>query len=92
MGLLDGIVTGIFNTSSNIFYGFSVYSKTQNPAQIGLYNITLDTMGLNATTYLGMNNYNLTLTVSVPQYQSISLNISCPINPIPTQSKCFPPK
>ena len=65
---------------THIFYGAKI------PGENGLYNLTLDTTGLNSTERENIANYILTLTVSVDGYQAESIIIECPINGIVTQT------
>jgi hypothetical protein len=81
-----GIISGRFNGSKNVFYGYDIYSYTFNEADKGLYNISLNTMGLNATSPYNpeINNYNLTITITVASFSPSSIIISTVIKPLPT--------
>jgi hypothetical protein len=82
-----GSISGRFNGTSTIFYGYDIYTQTLNDADKGYYNITLNTMGLNATTpyRLDFANYSLSITVTIVGYSPASVSISTPIKPLPTQ-------
>ncbi|MHA1475806.1 MAG: hypothetical protein ACTSQ5_11555, partial [Promethearchaeota archaeon] len=81
--LENAIVSGKFNGSDNVFYGDEIYQTTQDPDDKGLYNITVDGNGLNAT---GSEQFNYTLTISasVDGYDSTYIEITTEILPILT--------
>ncbi len=81
--LENAIISGKFNGSENIFYGFEVYQQSQDPDDKGLYNITIDANGLNATGS-GQFNYTLTISASVDGYDSTYIEITTEILPILT--------
>ncbi|QEE16527.1 carbohydrate porin [Promethearchaeum syntrophicum] len=81
--LENAIISGKFNGSENVFYGIEVYRETQNIVDKGLYNITIDATGLNATDS-GQYNYTLTISASVDGYDSTYIEISTEILPILT--------
>ncbi|MHA1766124.1 MAG: hypothetical protein ACTSVK_07665, partial [Promethearchaeota archaeon] len=87
--LEHAIISGKFNGSDNIFYGTEVYRETQNAADKGLYNITIEATGLNATG-LGQFNYTLTISASVDGYNSTYIEITTEILPILTDIDASP--
>ncbi|RLI63793.1 MAG: hypothetical protein DRO88_09000 [Promethearchaeia archaeon] len=83
--LENGIVSGTFNGSENVFYGEEIYRETQNEADKGKYRIYIDGTGLNTTNLPEFNNYTLTLTVSVDGYNSTYMKLSTRVLPVITQ-------
>jgi hypothetical protein len=81
--LENAIVSGKFNGSENVFYGIEVYQETQDVNDKGLYNISIDASGLNATGS-GQYNYTLTISASVDGYDSTYIEITTEILPILT--------
>ncbi|MHA2001951.1 MAG: hypothetical protein ACTSVU_07675, partial [Promethearchaeota archaeon] len=85
-----GTVSGTFNGSDNVFYGDEIYTETQNPADRGLYNITLDGSGLNTTNRGDIFNYTLTITVSVQSFNTTYTELSTRVLPIITSIDATP--
>ncbi|GAH37913.1 unnamed protein product, partial [marine sediment metagenome] len=75
--LEDGII--IAQLDSNVFYGLEVYSFTHNEEDKGLYNITIDTTGLDVS-----QDKTLFITSSAPGFTSSIINVTIFIDPIPT--------
>ena len=83
--LEDGVISGSFNGSDISFYAIDLYKNSQNDQDLGKYEVTFDTTGLNATNpAIGKYNYSLTISISVEGYSSITLDITTNILPIPT--------
>ena len=78
-------ITGVFNSSSMVSDGVELYPITGNPSDKGLYNITMDTTGLNSTFYPQFANYTIFITLSALNYTPSTVNISTNILPIPSQ-------
>ncbi len=81
--LENAIVSGKFNGTDNVFYGDEIYRETQNAEDKGLYNITIDATGLNATGSVQFN-YTLTISASVDGYDSTYIEVTTEILPILT--------
>ncbi|UYP45688.1 hypothetical protein NEF87_001973 [Candidatus Lokiarchaeum ossiferum] len=84
--LENGLISGTYNGSDRSFYAIDLYKNSQNDQDLGKYELTFDTTGLNATNpAIGNYNYSLTLSISAEGYSSINLEISSNILPIPTE-------
>ncbi len=83
--LEDGLISGKFNGTENVFFGIERYEYTSNVGDLGIYEIFLNTTALNASNIeRSIYNYSLTLTYSIPGFSSTSFNISTPILPVKT--------
>lgn len=78
--LEDGTI--IAQLGSNVFYGLEVYSFTHKEQDKGIYNITINTTGLNIS--LDDDNKTLYITSSAPGFTSSKINLTVFIKPIPT--------
>lgn len=83
--LRNGQISGTFNGSDIVFYGTEIYTITQQEADKGLYNITMDATGLNTTNRNDIYNYSLTISVTVDGYNSSYIQFTTEVLPISTQ-------
>ncbi len=79
----DGTIIGVIGESGNYFEAINLYELIPLPQYKGLYNLTLDTTGLNATE----NGQNKTLNIfcSTVGFVSLKINITIFIVKIPTE-------
>ncbi|MHA1273557.1 MAG: Ig-like domain-containing protein [Promethearchaeota archaeon] len=78
----DAIIIGKIGTGGNIFYGIDLYKSIPLPQNKGLYNLTLDTTGLNATE--PGKNKTLYITCYKDGYSTVEINVTIEIHKIPT--------
>jgi len=81
--ILNGVVLAHIGTSGVYVQGLEVYKVSHLTSDEGLYNITLNTVGLNATT--GSQVQTLYITCSASSYAVKGINITMTIKEIPTQ-------
>ncbi|MHA1997635.1 MAG: hypothetical protein ACTSU9_05910, partial [Promethearchaeota archaeon] len=78
----NGLVIGTIGNSGVYFEAIEVYATTHLASDMGLYNLTLNTSGMNAT--IPGDNETLVITCSASGYDIISQNITVTIDKIPT--------
>lgn len=76
-------VTASFNQSDNLMVAIEEYALTHLDKDRGIYNLTLDCDGLNATTVPGNHNYTLSISFSADGFNPFYQNISVQIRPMP---------
>ncbi|MHA1822017.1 MAG: hypothetical protein ACTSU2_17280 [Promethearchaeota archaeon] len=79
----DAYIKGSINGSDIIITGIETYAYTHKEEDKGVYNITIDTTGLNVTDGISYFNYTLSLTFSSPNYKIIFQNLTLAVNPTP---------
>ncbi|MCP4764140.1 MAG: hypothetical protein GY870_20370 [archaeon] len=79
----DAIITGKFNGSDTIMIGYEQYQYPYDEQDKGIYNLVLNTTGLNHTDQINFKNYTLEISIGRTNFTSVINTTSVYIKKLP---------
>ncbi|MHA1728066.1 MAG: roadblock/LC7 domain-containing protein, partial [Promethearchaeota archaeon] len=86
----DSYVSANINGSNTIMNAIEQYAYTHLEKDKGVYNLTIDTTGLNITDQINNFNYTLDIAFSASGYNPLFHDVTISVNPIPLSIEMQP--